>query len=398
MSSMTPDALVARASAMVPRLRKRAAEAEAQRNIPAATVRDFLDAGFYRVIQPRKFGGLEFDIETMARMAMEIARGCPSSAWVLCLTAGHTMLLAQYPAVVQAAAFGKDGDFRAPYQAHAMGTAIPVDGGYRVTGGWDYASGADHSNWGAVNCRVVQPEGAPVRIVTVLVPMSKFTIVDNWQSLGMRATGSKRIELHEVFVEELWAPSAVDLMRVTLGTSPGASVHKNPMYRSPFQPFFMAEIASVAVGMGKGAIEAFDEVIRGKTRKYPPRIRAVEDVAIRREFAEAVSLIDVAEAALLAGARRVREETEAHVASGQRFTDEEEFRLMLILQQAIRLVAQAIDLVFVAGGTSSTVGDGALPRLYRDIGMVRTHALGNLDWKGDQWAAAHFGVPPYYPV
>src|SRR5438128_631973 len=88
---MTPALMIARARDLIPVLRQRAPEAEAGRQIPAATIRDFLGAGFFRVIQPRRFGGHEFDIETMARVAIEIARGCPSSAWVLTLTAGHTM-------------------------------------------------------------------------------------------------------------------------------------------------------------------------------------------------------------------------------------------------------------------------------------------------------------------
>src|SRR5207302_8560799 len=128
----------------VPTLRDRQQECEALGRLPDATQREFVDAGLYRILQPRCFGGYEFDLPTFFEVMTAIARGCPSSGWVLALTAGHAHTLAAlFPEETQIEIFGPTGEFRAPFSANGAATCTPVDGGYRVHGAWSYVSGCE---------------------------------------------------------------------------------------------------------------------------------------------------------------------------------------------------------------------------------------------------------------
>ena len=139
---LTPEAMIARAREMLGVLRERQAECERAGRILPSTHQQFVEAGFYRIVQPRRFGGYEFDVPTFHRVMIEIARGCPSSGWVLALTAGHPLIMARFGERAQIEAYGSDGEFRAPATAQPA-WVVPEGDGYEVKGFWDYASGCD---------------------------------------------------------------------------------------------------------------------------------------------------------------------------------------------------------------------------------------------------------------
>ncbi|MBC8242461.1 MAG: acyl-CoA dehydrogenase family protein, partial [Alphaproteobacteria bacterium] len=184
---MTPEEMIQRARDLVPRLRERASACEALRRVPDETVQDFLDAGLFRIVQPRRFGGYEFDLPTMVRCMIEISRGCGSSGWVLSLTAAHTWWAAQYAPDAQNELFADGGDLRFPLIFAPTGQAMPVGDGYNLTGTWNYASGCEMSNWVAVNAIVPgETDGAPPSdLVVCLIRASEYKIVDNWHVMGL---------------------------------------------------------------------------------------------------------------------------------------------------------------------------------------------------------------------
>jgi 3-hydroxy-9,10-secoandrosta-1,3,5(10)-triene-9,17-dione monooxygenase len=117
-------------------LREQQADCERAGRILPQTHERFVNAGFYRMMQPKRFGGYEFDVPTFHRVMIEIARGCPSSGWVLALTAGHPIILSRFGERAQIEAYGAEGEFRAP----AAGAPVVVrrdSDGYRVKGFWD---------------------------------------------------------------------------------------------------------------------------------------------------------------------------------------------------------------------------------------------------------------------
>jgi 3-hydroxy-9,10-secoandrosta-1,3,5(10)-triene-9,17-dione monooxygenase len=143
---MTPDRLFARAIAMRDELRNQQDEADERGAYSAEVHEAFRKAGFYRVTQPRLFGGYEFDLGTNYRLIMEVARGHPASGWCLSLGGSHAFVVgSHWPEQAQRELFESDGHFIAPHRPAAMGTLTPEAGGYRLNGQWNYCSGIPYA-------------------------------------------------------------------------------------------------------------------------------------------------------------------------------------------------------------------------------------------------------------
>jgi len=206
--NLTVDELLRRADAFRPLLRERQAACEELGELSVDTNNRFIAAGFYRILQPRCFGGYEFKLPDFIRVMMAIARGCSESAWVLALTSGHTVLAAQLPESAQREVFSPTGDFRAPGVGMPGGAGVPADGGYRVKGAWDYASGCDLATHFFGSTMVHDPETqASLGNAWILFDRDQFKIVNNWNVIGMQGTGSRRVVIEDAFVpadRELW--------------------------------------------------------------------------------------------------------------------------------------------------------------------------------------------------
>ena len=140
--------LLARASKLAPVVEKRARECEALRRVPDETIDDFHRAGLFRAIQPKRVGGGEITFSAYFEMCSEIARGCPSSAWVLTNLASHHWMLTYWPIEAQDELWGESPNVLiASGLAFPCGKASKVEGGYRLTGKWPFSSGVDASAW-----------------------------------------------------------------------------------------------------------------------------------------------------------------------------------------------------------------------------------------------------------
>ncbi len=295
--------LLSRARALRETLRGRQALCEAQGRLPEETHRQFLEAGFYRTIQPRRFGGYELDLPSFIQIMTEVSRGCMESGWVLTLTAGHPIFLVKFPLEGQREGFGPTGDFRAPGVATPAGSAIPVSGGYRVKAAWDYASGCDVSSHflGATFLR--ESETAPPQgILYVLVDRKDYTIGDNWHVMGMQGTGSRRVVLEETFVPAHCTIQFADARGQQISEQPGHALYRNPLYHGPILPFLIAELGAVAVGGARGALDIYEGILRTKKVALPPFALRSEVGEYQRHFGQAQAWIDVAEGALLKAA------------------------------------------------------------------------------------------------
>jgi len=153
--------MVQRAEALLPRLRERAAATEALGRLPAETIADFRDGGFFRVLQPRRFGGLELDY---GRVQLELCRtlgqACGSSAWVQMVVACHAWCLAKFPEAAQQAVWGEDPEtLVASAFGFTTGKGRPIEGGYWVEGDWIFSSGSDLCRWIILGTRLELQQG-----------------------------------------------------------------------------------------------------------------------------------------------------------------------------------------------------------------------------------------------
>jgi len=396
---LTAAELLRRAEAMRPMLRDRQAACEEAGRVSDETNAEFIRAGFYRILQPRRFGGYEFDLPCFLKVMLAVSRGCPESGWVLALTAGHAFLMSQFPEAGQREAFGASGEFRAPAVALPGGTAIAVEGGYRINGAWDYASGCDLATHFIGATVLLDPlSKGPQGMMYVLFDRAQYTIIDNWRVMGMQGTGSRRVVIEEVFVPAHRVLHTADAHGQAIHHHPGRAQHRNPMYQGRVAPLLVSETVAVAVGAARGALDIYEEILRRKKRPFPPFEPLVEQAEFQRHFGHAQSLIDTAEAALVQLGSNYMEQARRQAENGIAITDEEERRLLMIEQQCVRLAWEAVELLFRTAGSSSAAASAPLGRYFRNLAVIRTHITLQIDRTAVNAARLHFGMPAAGPL
>ena len=392
---LTPAEMIARASALRGKLRDAQAECEREGRISDAINSQLIRAGFYRVIQPRCFGGYEFDVPAFYRVMMEIARGCPETGWVVALTAGHPLIIANFPLEGQQEVYGTDGEFRCPAGFNPHGAAAPTAGGYRLTASWPSASGCDLGTHHLGSAIVTGADGKPTsQVIQVLLAREQYRIVDDWDVMGMQGTGSKRIVAADVFVPERRTVVAVGIGR---GNEPAVRtrLHQNPIYLGRIASFLIGESASVAVGAARGALDLYEDVLRVKRAYHPPYHERHKEPEFQAHYGGALALIATAEAALVRAGEEYMDFAREEAAGGAAFDDEKDQRLILIEQQAIRLAWEAVELIYRTVGTSDAAKEGApIGRIFRNMAVINTHPALQLDRTAINAARTRFGLAP----
>lgn len=270
-TEITGAELLERARALGPKLRERCAQAEAQRSIPAETIQEMQDAGLFRVLQPKRWGGYELPPMAYFDIEMELAKHCPSTAWVYGVVAVHAWQLAVFSDAAQKDVWGDDTSTLISSSYMPVGKVEHVEGGYMLSGRWGFSSGSDHCDWVFLGAFVPpKEEGQRPDMRTFLVPRKDYTIDDNWNVSGLRGTASNDIVIDPpVFVPEHRTHRFADGFKCD---SPGNKENTAALYRVPFGQLFNRSVSTSAIGMLDGAIEVFVEtqskrVARGDGRK-----------------------------------------------------------------------------------------------------------------------------------
>lgn len=395
LETISGDVLVRRAQDLIPTLRMRAQACEEARQMLPETLRDFTDAGFFRIVQPRRFGGFELGIDVLERVLIEVGRGCGSSSWTLGILAGHNWFAGLFNEAGQDAIFGADGHSLVSTTLSGRGRAKPVEGGYRISGSFTYQTGCDIATWHCVGAYEEDEAGNTLSSHYCMVRPEQARIEDRWYVLGMRGTGTKTVVIDDAFVpEHLTCPMPL----VAAQEPPGAQVHANPFYRAPWGAFVFIEVTGAAVGVAQGAVDALEEIARTKQVRSRPGVAVSASVqmelpAMRRHMAEAKSLADTAKLLLLSEARRLMSSVQEYAATGRKFEREEMAEYALRGSRVVELSVQAVDHAFIAGGTAATFSGQPLERCFRDVHMMSTHNAYRFDQAAENWGLAHFGLP-----
>jgi 3-hydroxy-9,10-secoandrosta-1,3,5(10)-triene-9,17-dione monooxygenase len=392
---LTPAELLARAAALRPLLRDSQAECERLGRVPEAVNSRLIAGGFYRTVQRRRFCGYEVDVPSFFRIMMEVSRGCAETGWVLALTAGHPLLVASFPEEGQREVYGRSGEFRCPASFNPPGKAIPVEGGYRITGSWASASGIDHATHYLGGALVMGEDGALTgKVIQMILDRGQFTIVDDWRVMGMQGTGSKTVAANDVFVPARRTITAVAAGR---GSEPerGPRSYENPMYGGRVAPFLIGEAAAVAVGAARGARDLYEEVVTKKKTFFPPYHERANEPDIQHQYGRALALVATAEAALVGAGDEYMAYAREAAAGGHPFDDERDQRITLIEHSCTRMAFDAIEMLFRTAGTSSTAKEGQpLGRVFRNLAVIGTHPAMQLDRMAIAAARTRFGLPP----
>ncbi len=393
---LTPAEMIQRARAFQARLRDEQ-EATERRGTYSPEMHDaFTQAGFYRLMQPRRFGGYEFDVPTLLKVTIELARGCPGSAWCYCLAAGHHIQMAGlFSAGAQAAVYGTTGYFAAPLRPIPMGTAERVDDGWRINGEWNYCSGAPYSTHALLAVRF-RDGGTSHPVGLAVVPRDQWTPLDDWRGtvFGMSGSGSNSIRVTDAVVPDEFVVSG-SLQQVPQGpTAPGYLLHGNPMYCGISEGFGPLEIAAVLVGCARAAIDEYERILREKKTMGPnPQLRYTS-AEYQRWFAAAVSKTDAAEDVLIRSAERYMECCRAAVAAGRDSISVDAARINLITHEVtFELAWEAVELLFRTSGSGEGARNGSrMQRYYRDFSMARTNVNPKTVLAEQAFASDYFGL------
>jgi 3-hydroxy-9,10-secoandrosta-1,3,5(10)-triene-9,17-dione monooxygenase len=400
---LTADQMVARAVGLRGHLRADQAATEQRGRYSEETHRLFTEAGFYRILQPRKFGGYEFDLRTFYRTIIEIARGCPSTGWMLCLGSGHALQLgSSFTEQAQADLFGTTGHFIAPLSVGNVAAARPlraVDGGYRVSGTWKYSSGVPYATHFMGLGDIDGSDPLDERLA--VVPAGQYEVLDDWGDLiGLKGSGSNTVVVKNAFVPGHyvvpWAQVSGDWpMRVDL--LPGYEIHGNPMYTGGFLGFAIAELTVTQIGAARAMLDEYEHILRTSTvvshRAVDPTKRS-EIADYQRTFGTALGWVDAAHGAVLRAGEIYMDLAAAAVVAGRAVAAEDHWRLYGMIQTAARLSWDAGELLFRTAGSTAALDGQPMQRYWRDLCGYRTNSVHQFDFKAHNVALARFGTPP----
>jgi 3-hydroxy-9,10-secoandrosta-1,3,5(10)-triene-9,17-dione monooxygenase len=372
---------------LLPVLRERAQETEDARDVPAETIKALEEAGFFRLLQPATYGGLEADPLTFYQAVRMIASACGSSGWVASVVGVHPWQLALFPAAAAEEVWGADSNTRMSSSYAPTGGAELADGGHRLSGRWSFSSGSSHATWVLLGGIVTNEEGAPVDFRTFLLPARDYEVDDVWDTVGLRGTGSNDIVVEDAFVPEHRSLSFTD---VTKCVCPGQQVNDAPLYRIPFGSVFSYAITTPVIGMATGAYDAHVAYQKARIRAAYAGHKVAEDPFAQVRIAEAASEIDAAWSAL----ERNMTELIAHARAGEPIPMALRLRIRRDQVRGTGRAISALDLLFENSGGRALRTGTPMQRFWRDAHAGRVHAINDPERALTMFGRGEFGLPP----
>ncbi|MBN3792760.1 flavin-dependent monooxygenase [Burkholderia sp. Ac-20353] len=376
--------LIARAEELAPALAGRAAQAEAQGRIPAETVADLQAAGFFKVLQPKRYGGHELDPQTFFDIQMALARGCMSTAWVYGVVGVHNWQLALFDKQAQQDVWGDDPATLIASTYMPVGRVTPVDGGFRLSGHWKFSSGSELCDWVFLGALVPPAKaGEPPEYRTFLLPKRDYRIERDWDVLGLRATGSHDIVVDDVFVPAYRTHKAVDGM---MGTSPGLAINDAPLFRLPFAQIFVRAVCTSCIGALQGALDDFTSYAATRISTNSGT-KTTDDPGAQGACANAAVAIDEMRVLL----RRNFAELMAAANGGPAVSIERRVHFRYQSAQVAERCAQAANALLRYAGGNGIYHRNPLVRRFLDLHAARAHYANNVDRFGQNLGAVMLG-------
>lgn len=357
------DELVARARAMIPMLRERADEVEKARRVPDSTVAAYKEAGFFRILQPKRWGGWEMDPRVFYKVLMELGRGCPSSAWVMMILGIHQWEFGLFPQQAGDDIWGKDNTVLVASSYPPVGKYERVEGGWNISGRWPTSSGTDHAEWAILGGMDVRG-GTPVDRLCMVVPREAYTIEDDWHVFGLCGTGSKSLIVKGAFVPDHRVHSMID------------NVTSNPAacYKPHFTIVFFGAVSAVINGMAQGAVDIFTELMTSR-RNTATGIASNTSPYVKDRLANAVAKVRSSRMRLLSVLASAME----HAQKGNTVPLDEHVPALLDIARVGREAEEAVLLLYKATAARGIYLSSPLQRVLRDVLAGTNHSTQNAD-------------------
>lgn len=380
-------AMIAKARALLPRLRERAARTEELRRLPPETEKDLHDAGLFRMLQPKRIGGAELDYVALVDCAELLGQADASVAWNLANLASHHWMLGMFEQKAQDLVWGRDPSaLIASSFIFPAGRATRVEGGYRLRGSWPFSSGVASCEWNMLASVVYsddEADGIEYRIF--LLPKDDYRVLDTWNVAGLRGTGSCDVEVREAFVADHMTVPVGDLAG---GPTPGSAVNPNPLYALPVFSLFPYVLSGVALGNAQACLDDYTDVARHRISTYN-RAKLSDFQSTQIKIAEASAKIDAARLIMRSACLDAMEDARrGHVpemATKTRYRRDGSF--------SVNLCTDAVSMLFAASGARGLFTSGVLQRQFRDAHAINSHLAFNFDAAGTNYGRVALGLP-----
>lgn len=360
----TSEELVARAAAMVPALRARADEIEQARKVPHDVVDMFKEAGFFRILQPKKYGGWEMNPIVFMRVLGELGRGCCSSAWNMMILGVHNWEFGTMDDRAAHDVWGENDETIIASSYPPMGELTQVEGGWRLKGRWPTSSGSDHGEWAFIGALQKNAQGRPIDRLALLVKREDYEIIDDWFTFGLSGTGSKSLLIKDAFVPAHRAHSMIDY-----------KLDDRPVnYLFPFAMIFYSSVSAVVLGFAQGAIDVFIEQMRVREDNGTGAATRLSPY-VKDRLANAVAKVRSSRARL--------EQMMAHsttiVERGELVGNDDRIHYMLDMARIGRECEEAVLMLYKCTGARGVYRSNPIQRYLRDVLVGANHITQDAD-------------------
>jgi 3-hydroxy-9,10-secoandrosta-1,3,5(10)-triene-9,17-dione monooxygenase len=380
----TRETLIERARALIPVLKTRSDAAVAARCLPAETIRDLSEAGFFRVLQPSRYGGYELDPQVFYDIQMALAEGCMATAWVYGVIGVHPFQLGLFDAKAQADVWGKDDATLISSSYQPVGRVERVEGGFQLSGRWGFSSGCDHCSWVFLGALIPPAEpGGPPEMRTFLLPRSDYEIVHDWNVFGLQATGSHGIVVDKAFVPEHRTHRAVDGF---LCKNPGQSVNSAPLFRLPWAQVFVRAVSSAAIGALQGALNAFVAIAAKRVSTNTGKSSKLDPFALNAAARTQSAILEMKTVLM-----KSFDDMMDTIRAGKEIPLPDRLRYRFESSQVVRRCGALCDELMPLLGGRAIYMDSSVVRYWLDINAARAHVANDPAIIGTSLGALYVG-------
>lgn len=384
---VSDSALVGKATALFELLRRNARATDANRRLPDENIAALTDAGLFRLLKPKRFGGHQARLRTMLEVSSEVGRACGSTAWVVMINNVVDWLVSLLPLKAQEEIFAGGPGTRISGVLTPTFQTRRVEGGYVISGSWPFASGCLHAEWGCGGFVMVDEAGKPTGAGVGFAPMSQFTIEDTWFTGGMRGTGSNTLVAKELFIPD---HRVLNVDRCIVGDYQSEYAKDEALYRAAFVPVLAVVLVGPQLGLARAALETFMSKVTKRGITYTSYEKQSQATITHLQLAEAVMMIDAAHMHCF----RAVDDIEAAAAAGAYPDPFQRARIRMDSAQAARLTREAVNLLMTASGAAGMAQSNPMELIWRDANTADLHAVIALDTNREIFGQMLLGLPP----
>ena len=377
-----PGELIACARSMAPALASRAMAQKQRRGILPETIAEMQAAGFFRVLQPKRWGGFEQDLSIFYDIEIALAEGDMSTGWTYGVLGVVSWFLGLIDDRVAQEVWGRDTGTLICSSTMPAGKAMAADGGFRLSGHWRYASGCEHCEWALLG-GMVHRERQPPEWHFFIVPRCDYKMEDTWQVAGLQGTGSIDIILDDVFVPGYRAQRLQDNFQLK---GAGQAVNTSSLYRLPFGQIFVRGVSTAGIGALRAMLNALIAYSRDRVSRAGGR--SAENPVVQLLCAETAAAIDEMQATLHRNCRTLHDYAQRNEMPPVDLRLQYKFQSSEVIERCTHLAMR----IFKATGAAGLSDVLPFGRIFQDLMAARQHISNQYECYGSNWGATMFGL------